>query len=81
MNLVEGILTYTVCWWLFLFMALPFGAKPEEHPLPGNAASAPARPRLLLKFAIVTVLAAVATAAIYGIIQSGMIDLRPPRGG
>jgi predicted secreted protein len=81
MNFYEGLITYTVLWWLFLFMALPFGAKPEEHPLPGNAASAPARPRLLLKFAIVTVLAAIATAAVYGVIQSGLIDLRPPPEG
>ena len=42
-------------------MVLPFGAAPEEHPQPGNVESAPARPRLLLKALITTVLAALAT--------------------
>ena len=77
MNFYEGLITYIVFWWLILFMALPFGARPEENPLPGNAASAPAKPRLLLKFAVATVLAAVATAATYWVIESGLIDLRP----
>ena len=45
-------------WWLIFFMVLPFGAAPEEHPQPGNVESAPARPRLLLKALITTVLAA-----------------------
>ena len=39
-------------------MALPFGAAPEEHPQAGNVESAPARPRLLLKALVTTVLAA-----------------------
>ena len=49
MTIYGAIVTYMVSWWLIFFMALPFGAAPEEHPQAGNVESAPARPRLLLK--------------------------------
>ena len=58
-------------------MALPFGVAPEEHPQPGNIESAPARPRLLLKVAVTTVLAALVTWGIAWFIDSGIVDLRP----
>jgi predicted secreted protein len=74
---IGAVVTFTVVWWLFFFMALPFGATPEEHPQPGNVESAPARPRLLLKAAITTVLAALVTWGIAWLIGSGLIDLRP----
>jgi predicted secreted protein len=72
-----AIVTFIVVWWLIFFMALPFGAAPEEHPQPGNVESAPARPRLLLKAAITTVLAAAGTWGIAQFLASGLIDLRP----
>lgn len=77
MNVSGAIVTYVVTWWLIFFMALPFGVAPEEHPLPGNVESAPARPRLLVKAAVTTVLAALATWGIAWFIDSGIIDLRP----
>ncbi len=40
------------------------------------ATSAPARPRLLLKFAITSVLALVITAAIWLVAESGLISFR-----
>jgi predicted secreted protein len=58
-------------------MALPFGARPEEHPEPGHVESAPARPRLLLKAAVTTVLAVLLTWLVAWVIGSGLIDLRP----
>ena len=72
-----AIVTYIVVWWLIFFMALPFGATPEENPQPGNVESAPAHPRLLLKMLITTVLAALVTWGIAWLIGSGLIDLRP----
>ncbi len=77
MNLFEAVITYTMVWWLFFFMALPFGAQPEADPQPGNVESAPARPRLWLKAAIVTVIAGLATWGIAWIVDSGLIQLRP----
>ena len=76
MTLATGIATYIVIWWLVLFMALPFGAQAPDNPEPGHATSAPAKPRLLLKFAITTVVAAVVFAALYWFIQSGIVSFR-----
>ena len=62
-------------------MALPWGAAPPEHPEPGHAMSAPERPRLLLKVAVTTVIAGIATYGILLVIDSGLIELRPPSAG
>ena len=77
MTLAGAVVTYAVVWWLFFFMALPFGAQPEADPRPGHVESAPARPRLLLKAAAATVLAGLATWAIAWFVGSGLIDVRP----
>jgi predicted secreted protein len=76
MNIATGIATFVVIWWLVLFMVLPFGAQPPEHPEPGHATSAPAKPRLLLKFAITTVVAAVIFAGVFWLSQSDLISFR-----
>jgi predicted secreted protein len=68
---------FAIVWWLVLFMVLPFGAAPPTEVEPGMATSAPARPRLAVKMAITTLLAALATAAIAWLIDSGLIHLRP----
>lgn len=80
MSLYEGIVTFAVSWWLVLFMVLPWGARPADETVPGTVASAPARPRLLLKFAVTTVLALLVTLAIKAVVESGLVDLRPPAG-
>ncbi len=77
MNTAGALVTFIVTWWLIFFMALPFGAAPDPEPQRGNVESAPARPRLLLKAAITTVLAALATWGIAWFIASGIVDLRP----
>ncbi|MEK0081648.1 DUF1467 family protein [Benzoatithermus flavus] len=79
MNIYGAIVTFAVVWWLIFFMALPIGVSPEENPQVGNVESAPARPRLLLKAAITTVLAVLVTYAIAWFIGSGLVDLRPHR--
>ncbi len=77
MDLFGGIVVFVVVWWLVLFMVLPFGATPPDEVEPGTAPSAPARPRLLLKMAITTVLAGAVTALVVWLIDSGLIHLRP----
>ena len=72
-----ALVTYVVTWWLVFFMALPFGAEPEASPQRGNAESAPARPRLLIKALVATVLAGLATWGIAWFLASGLVDLRP----
>lgn len=79
MSGVGAVVTFAVVWWLVFFMTLPFGATPDENPAPGHVESAPARPRLLLKALIATILAGLLTWAIAWLIGSGLIDLRPQR--
>ncbi len=70
-------ITFVLVWWLVLFMVLPFGAAPPEDVEPGMAASAPAKPRIGLKLAITTVIAALLASAIFWLADSGLIQLRP----
>ena len=68
---------FAIVWWLILFMVLPFGAAPPAEVEPGMATSAPAKPRLAVKMAITTLLAALVTALIIWLMDSGLIRLRP----
>jgi predicted secreted protein len=77
MTVYGALITFGVVWWLIFFMVLPFGAQPDERPAPGTVESAPARPRLLLKAAVSTVLAALATSGVAWLLGSGLIQLRP----
>lgn len=70
-------MVFVIVWWLVLFMVLPFGARPLDEPEPGMAPSAPARPRMGLKIAVTTVIAAALTALLLWLFQSGLIQLRP----
>ena len=70
-------IVFAVVWWLILFMVLPFGAAPPDEVEPGMASSAPARPRLGIKLAVTTVLAALVTGLIMWALESGLITLRP----
>jgi predicted secreted protein len=76
MSVATGIMVYIVIWWIVLFTVLPWGAHPPEHPEPGHATSAPERPRLLLKFAVTTVIAAIVFAALYWFIDQGFVSFR-----
>ena len=77
MSWFGSAITFVVIWWLVLFMVLPFGAAPPEEVEPGMATSAPAKPRIGLKLAITTVIAALLTGAILWLADSGLIQLRP----
>ena len=77
MNWLGTALVFAIVWWLLLFMVLPFGAAPPDEIEPGMATSAPAKPRMALKLAITTVLAALVTALIVWLVDSGLIQLRP----
>ena len=57
MGLVTGIAVYFVVWWITLFMVLPFGIERDKNVKEGNNPGAPVKHRLLIKFAINTVLA------------------------
>ena len=69
--------TFLLVWWLVLFTVLPFGARPPDQVEPGMAPSAPAKPRIALKFLITTVIALVLTALILWVINNRLIQLQP----
>ena len=75
MTWFTGILVYLVVWWLVLFTVLPWGNKPPENPEPGHAASAPERPRMWLKAAVTSAIAAVIWLAIYLAIENRWLTL------
>jgi predicted secreted protein len=76
MTLATGIATYIVVWWIVLFAVLPWGVRPPETFVPGQAESAPENPRLLLKAGVTTLIAAVIWVGIYLVVQSDLISFR-----
>ena len=77
MSWFTAAIVFVIVWWLVLFMVLPFGAAPPDEVEPGMASSAPARPRLALKFLVTTLIALAVTALILWFIESGLVQLRP----
>ncbi len=62
-----GAATYFLIWWVLLFAILPFGVQSQRelnNVVPGSEPGAPARPRLMLKVAVNTVISAILWAAI-----------------
>ncbi|MGH6896642.1 MAG: DUF1467 family protein [Geminicoccaceae bacterium] len=77
MDWLATMLVFAIVWWLILFMVLPFGAAPPDVVEPGMAPSAPAKPRIVVKLAITTVLAVAVTGLVVWSIDSGLVQLRP----
>jgi predicted secreted protein len=75
MNWFSAGIVFVIVWWLVLFMILPFGAAPPDEVEPGMATSAPARPRIGLKFLVTTLIALAVTALILWLLESGLLRL------
>jgi predicted secreted protein len=75
---VTGLMVYAVIWWVTIFMILPWGNDPigAEDIAKGQASSAPAKPRLLLKMAINTLVAGVIWLIAHFVMLSGLISFR-----
>lgn len=78
MNWISGIAIYLVVWWLSLFLVLPWGVRPiEAHDVAkGHAAGAPQRPRLWVKMAVTSLVAAILWLAVYYVVTTGAIMVR-----
>jgi len=76
MDIVSGIVVYILLWWWVLFMVLPFGAKAPEQIEKGHATSAPAKPNLVRKMLITSVIAAILWFGVDAIISSGIFTFR-----
>lgn len=67
------LMTYIVVWWMILFMALPFGARPPEETGEGHSTGAPAKTHLAIKAMFTTVLAAMVTWAFFAFTSGFLI--------
>jgi predicted secreted protein len=77
MGWISGIATYVVIWWVVLFMVLPWGVRTIDAAdvAQGHAPSAPRRPRMVLKAAVTSVVAAAAWLIVYYVIETGAISV------
>jgi predicted secreted protein len=75
MRIGTAIAIYFVIWWVVLFLVLPLKVRTQGEAgevVPGTPASAPARPQLLLKAALTTVLAGIVFAGLWALMHSGL---------
>jgi predicted secreted protein len=77
MTWVQAIVAYVIIWWLVIFAVLPFGVRPAEKGDLGHAVGAPANPRLGIKAAVTTAIAAVLWLVLYLVTRSDLISFRP----
>ncbi|MBO0335016.1 DUF1467 family protein [Sneathiella sp. CAU 1612] len=80
MSFVGGIVIFCITWMVVLFTVLPWGVRPqseEEGEMePGTVESAPANPRIWIKFAMTTVITTLIFIIIWTIFELELIDLR-----
>ncbi len=76
MDAIGIAVVFAITWWLVFFMALPFGVRPPDEPGPGHATSAPERPRVALKAAITTAIAAAVTGLAAAAVGYDIISIR-----
>ena len=78
MGWVTGVAVYVVLWWVVLFAVLPWGVRPAEDLPPGADKGAPARPRMVLKAAVTTIIAAILWVVVELLVQSDLFSFRSP---
>lgn len=74
MSVFTAAILYFMIYWLVLFMVLPWGNKPLENTQMGNAAGAPANPRIIQKFMVTGLLAAIVWGVVVFLIHAQVID-------
>ncbi len=84
MSLVSGLMIYAILWWLVLFMVLPFGIRTTREAggegggemVEGQAASAPVRPRVLMKMLVTTIISAMIMGLVVAFVEAEVFDFR-----
>ena len=76
MSVFNIIIIFIIVWWICWFVTLPFGQKVSDNVEPGNAPSAPKKPRLIFRAGITTGIAIILTTIVALVINSGWIDLK-----
>jgi len=80
MEATTSVMVYVIFWWLTLLMVLPFGVQNREESgadegVEGEEPGAPAKPQLLKKMLITTLLSAIAFAIFYAAMNNGWLAL------
>lgn len=75
MDLVGGLVSFVIIWTVVLFTVLPWGNQPVDEPEAGHAESAPANPRVGLKFLITTGISLVLFGILYAVMEYRLITL------
>lgn len=76
MSIAAIIVTFSVSWWLVLFMVLPLGIRPDAQPQQGNVPSAPSQPRLKKKMGWATLGAIAITGLVYFLNSYDIVSFR-----
>lgn len=76
MSIFGGIVVFVIVWWLVFFATLPWGVRRGAPTDEGHDAGAPANPRLWLKAAVTTVIAALLTLAVWFVVTSDLFSFR-----
>jgi len=82
MNLANHIIVFLVCWWLILFMVLPWGVKnhheeqSEDELEPGIEKAAPVRANIGKKMLITTGITIVVWLSIFAAIEFELFSIR-----
>lgn len=78
MSITSAIVLFAVCWFMVLFMVLPLFVRSQEEAgdvEPGTPAGAPDQPMMKKKLIWTTVAAVIIWAALFGVIESGVISI------
>jgi predicted secreted protein len=76
MGWLTGIVVYILVWWVTLFAVLPLWITPSEPGDLGHSAGAPQRPRLGLKLAVTSAVAAIIWVGIYIVVREPWFSFR-----
>ena len=74
MTIVQFFITYIVCWWMVLFMVLPYRAHASSKPEVGHARSAPSNPMIKKKIKWTTLLAIIPAIIFYVLANSARAE-------
>lgn len=74
MTWTSGVVLFVLIWWMVFFAVLPWGVRRAEGEALGHDAGAPLKPRLWLKAAITTGIAALLFGVAYWLVQSKYIS-------
>lgn len=78
MSLTFALAIYLICWWLVLFVVLPFGVRSQQEEgevVEGSEGAAPAKTKILRKFVITTIVATILFSIVYLILTYRLVTL------